>query len=129
LAIRWPQGIKNPGRKVTDYVSFVDFAPTFLEVAGINWPAQELDPSSGHSLTDIFRSGQDGQSNVARDHVLIGRERNDLGRPGGPHGLWLLIPAAASLRDRIRDLSGAELANELLPIPEAETNCLPCRSP
>jgi arylsulfatase A-like enzyme len=82
LAIRWPQGIKNPGRKVADYVSFVDFAPTFLEVAGIHWPTQELDPSSGHSLTDIFRSGQDGQSNVERDHVLIGRERNDLGRPG-----------------------------------------------
>jgi len=31
------------------------------------------------------------------------------------------LPAAASLRDRIRDLSGAELANELLPIPEFET--------
>lgn len=32
------------------------------------------------------------------------------------------LPAAASLLDRIRDLSGPELANELLPIPELETN-------
>jgi DNA mismatch repair protein MutL len=31
------------------------------------------------------------------------------------------LPAAASLLDRIRDLSGPELANELLPVPEFET--------
>jgi len=83
LAIRWPKGIKNPGRKVTDYVSFVDFAPTFLEAAGVAWPATgALAPTSGRSLNDIFQSGVDGRSNPARDHTLIGRERNDLGRPG-----------------------------------------------
>ncbi len=82
MAIRWPAGIKQPGRKVTDYVSFADFAPTFLEVAGVAWPAKGLAPTSGLSLTDIFRSGVDGRSNPARDHTLIGRERNDLGRPG-----------------------------------------------
>ncbi len=83
LAIRWPKGIKNPGRKVTDYVSFVDFAPTFLEAAGIAWPTTgALAPTSGRSLSDIFQSGVDGRSNPARDHTLIGRERNDLGRPG-----------------------------------------------
>lgn len=82
LAIRWPKGIKNPGRKVTDYVSFVDFAPTFLEAAGVAWPATgALAPTSGRSLNDIFQSGVDGRSNPARDHTLIGRERNDLGRP------------------------------------------------
>ena len=83
LAIRWPKGIKNPGRKVSDYVSFVDFAPTFLEAAGISWPkAGALAPTSGRSLSDIFQSGIDGRSNPTRDHALIGRERNDLGRPG-----------------------------------------------
>jgi arylsulfatase A-like enzyme len=82
MAVRWPAGIKQPGRKVTDYVSFADFAPTFLEVAGVAWPAKGLAPTSGRSLTDIFRSGVDGRSNPARDHTLIGRERNDLGRPG-----------------------------------------------
>jgi arylsulfatase A-like enzyme len=81
LAIRWPKGIINPGRKVTDYVSFVDFAPTFLEAAGLPLDAKLL-PTSGRSLSDIFRSGVDGRSNPARDHTLIGRERNDLGRPG-----------------------------------------------
>jgi N-sulfoglucosamine sulfohydrolase len=81
LAIRWPKGIRNPGRKVTDYVSFVDFAPTFLEAAGLPLDAKLL-PTSGRSLSDIFRSGVDGRSNPTRDHTLIGRERNDLGRPG-----------------------------------------------
>ena len=83
LAMRWPAGIKNPGRKVTDYVNFVDFAPTFLAVAGVTWPtADPLGATSGQSLTDVFQSGVDGRSNPARDHTLIGRERNDLGRPG-----------------------------------------------
>lgn len=83
LAMRWPAGIKNPGRKVTDYVNFVDFAPTFLAVAGVPWPTTgPLEASSGRSLTDVFQSGVDGRSNPARDHTLIGRERNDLGRPG-----------------------------------------------
>ena len=82
MAARWPAGIKNPGRKVSDYISFADFAPTFLEVAGVKWPDRGLAPTSGRSLTDIFRSGIDGRSNPARDHTLIGRERNDLGRPG-----------------------------------------------
>ena len=82
MAARWPAGIKNPGRKVSDYISFADFAPTFLEVAGVKWPNHGLAPTSGRSLTDIFRSGIDGRSNPARDHTLIGRERNDLGRPG-----------------------------------------------
>ncbi len=82
MAARWPAGIKNPGRKVSDYISFADFAPTFLEVAGVKWPDRGLAPTSGRSLTDIFGSGIDGRSNPARDHTLIGRERNDLGRPG-----------------------------------------------
>jgi len=81
LAIRWPAGIKHPGRKLTDYVSFADFAPTFLEAAGVEWKSTSLPPSAGRSLSDIFGSSKDGQAIADRDHVLIGRERNDLGRP------------------------------------------------
>ena len=33
LAIRWPQGIKNTGRVVGDFVNLSDVAPTFLEAA------------------------------------------------------------------------------------------------
>ena len=35
LAIMWGKGIKNPGRKIFDFISFIDFAPTLLEAAGI----------------------------------------------------------------------------------------------
>ncbi len=34
MAAMWPNGVVNPGRRVTDYVSFIDLAPTFLELAG-----------------------------------------------------------------------------------------------
>ncbi|HAV63638.1 MAG TPA: heparan N-sulfatase, partial [Verrucomicrobiales bacterium] len=81
LAIRWPKGIKNPGRVIEDYVSFIDFAPTFIEVAGLDWAVTGMAPSPGRSLTDIFRATTGGQVNPARDHVLIGKERHDIGRP------------------------------------------------
>ena len=32
---RWPAGIRNPGREVDDFVTLADFAPTFLELAGV----------------------------------------------------------------------------------------------
>ena len=81
LAIRWGKGIKRPGRRINDYVSFIDFAPTFLEVAGVDWAAVGMAPSPGRSLTDIFGSSRDGIVNPSRDHVLIGKERHDIGRP------------------------------------------------
>jgi arylsulfatase A-like enzyme len=33
--VKWPKGIKNPGRTVDDFVSLADFGPTFLDMAGI----------------------------------------------------------------------------------------------
>ena len=82
LAIMWPKGIKKPGRIVKDMVSFIDFAPTFLELAGIDFEASGMHSSPGKSLTDIFYSEKEGQVNPDRDVVLIGRERHDYGRPG-----------------------------------------------
>ncbi|MEQ8548698.1 MAG: sulfatase [Cyclobacteriaceae bacterium] len=81
LAIRWPEGIKNPGRTVKDMVSFIDFASTFLELAGISFEQSQMRSSPGKSLVDIFFSEKDGQVNPERDVVLIGRERHDYGRP------------------------------------------------
>ena len=82
LAAMWKGGIKNAARVVHDFVSFIDLAPTFLEVAGIPWAKSGMAPSPGRSLTDIFRSEQSGQVNPARDFVLVGMERHDIGRPG-----------------------------------------------
>ncbi len=82
LAIMWPEGIRNPGRTVDDYVSFIDFAPTFLELAGINEEDTDMQPITGKSLTDILYTPEDGMVSDDRDHVLIGKERHDVGRPG-----------------------------------------------
>jgi arylsulfatase A-like enzyme len=79
LAIRWPRGIRDAGRKVAAYVSFVDFAPTFLEAARIPWEKSGLAPSPGRSLFDVFAATPGLEQ--TRDHALIGRERTDLGRP------------------------------------------------
>jgi arylsulfatase A-like enzyme len=81
LAIMWKNGIKKPGRVVDDYVSFIDFAPTFVEVAKLKWNEIGMSPSPGKSLTDIFFSDKSGQVNPRRNHVLIGKERHDIGRP------------------------------------------------
>lgn len=80
FAVRWPAGIIRPGRQVADYVGFADLAPTFLEAAGLSWEKSGLRPTSGRSLFDVFKS--DGTKPLpGRDFTLIGRERNDLGRP------------------------------------------------
>jgi arylsulfatase A-like enzyme len=44
--IRWPQGISEPGREVTELVSMMDFAPTLVDLAG----AAPLSNSKGASL-------------------------------------------------------------------------------
>jgi N-sulfoglucosamine sulfohydrolase len=81
LAIMWPDGIKNPGRKVEDFVSFIDFSPTFLELAQIDIQTATMQPMTGHSLTDILYSEKSGKVNPQRNAVLIGKERHDVGRP------------------------------------------------
>ena len=40
-----------------------------------------MQPITGRSLTDIFNSPNSGQVIADRDHVLIGKERHDVGRP------------------------------------------------
>ncbi len=82
LAMMWPRGIRQPGRHIDDYVSFIDFAPTFLELAHVDWQQSGLQSSPGRSLTTIFRSTSDGTVDPLRTHVLIGKERHDIGRPG-----------------------------------------------
>ena len=81
LAAMWKHGIRAPGRAVSDFVSFIDFAPTFIEVAGMPWAQTGMAPAAGRSLADIFRSEKSGRVNPARDHVLLGQERHDVGRP------------------------------------------------
>ena len=83
LAMRWPRGIEGKQRVVEDFVNFSDLAPTFLQAAGVDDPGPIMQSISGRSLFDIFQSSDSGVVNPARDHVIVGKERHDTGRPGG----------------------------------------------
>ena len=72
LAIRWPAGIKTPGRVIDDFVSLPDLAPTFLAAAGVAIP----ETMTARSLLPVLASSESGQVDPARDAVFTGRERH-----------------------------------------------------
>jgi N-sulfoglucosamine sulfohydrolase len=71
LVIRWGDKIRS-GRRLTDFVSFIDFAPTFLEAAGLKAPQS----MTGRSLLPLLKSSKSGQIEKERDHVIFGKERH-----------------------------------------------------
>jgi hypothetical protein len=76
LAMRWGRQIK-PGRVVTDFINVRDFAPTYLELAGLALPGSV----TGRSFADVLRSEKSGQVDPTRNRMVIGKERHDVGRP------------------------------------------------
>jgi N-sulfoglucosamine sulfohydrolase len=76
LAIRWGKNIK-PGRVIDDFINTRDFAPTFLEAAGLE-PGGTM---TGKSFMNILKSDKAGIVDVSRSVMLVGKERHDLGRP------------------------------------------------
>ncbi len=75
LAIRWPEGIKNPGRVFPGLVNLSSLAPTFLKAAGLVVP----DMMIASSLQDVFGD----KPEVARVSAFIAMERHDGCRKGG----------------------------------------------
>lgn len=75
LAMRWGRGIK-PGRVVEDFVNVRDYAPTFLELAGVPRHPQ----MTGASLVNLLRSEKSGWLEN-RAVMAVGKEFHDLGRP------------------------------------------------
>ncbi len=75
LAIRWPKGIRQPGRVVDAFVNLSDLAPTFLEAAGLKPPTM----MTAWSLTDTFGT----KMALDRKAAFIGMERHDGCRKGG----------------------------------------------
>ena len=71
LAIRWGSEVKG-NRRITDFVSFTDFAPTFLEVAGVPIPSQ----MTGRSLSPLLLDTTSGRIDKNRDFMVFGRERH-----------------------------------------------------
>lgn len=82
LALRWPKGIAHPGRTIVDFVDFTDIAPTLLDFAGLDSTKCGMRPITGKSWRPILESDKSTQIVAERDHVLIGKERTDVGRPG-----------------------------------------------
>jgi N-sulfoglucosamine sulfohydrolase len=78
LAIRWPVRVRG-GRVAEDFISFQDFAPTFLEAAGLRLPPE----MTGRSFLSILTSDKAGRVDPTRDHVLTGKERHAWVRQGG----------------------------------------------
>jgi arylsulfatase A-like enzyme len=62
VVMRWPAGIANPGRRVDNFVSHVDFYPTFLDLAGRQHPPR----LAGSSLVPFL---QDREPESWRDSV------------------------------------------------------------
>lgn len=70
--MRWPAGIKNPGRTVDAMASTADFAPTFLEAAGL-----KIDrPMTGRSLLPFLRD--DAPPADWRDAIFTQSNGNEL---------------------------------------------------
>ncbi len=78
LAIRWGERVPG-GRVIEDFVCHTDFAPTFLEAAGLRSPAR----MNGRSLLSLLLSGREGRIDPDRDHVVTATERHTWCRPDG----------------------------------------------
>ncbi len=72
--VRWPEGIKNPGRTENSFVSLADFAPTFLEAAGAA-PRTESQAFSGRSLMPFLK---DRKSDGWRAAIFTQSNGNEL---------------------------------------------------
>ena len=78
LAMMWTGGIKQPGRVHDGIVSFTDFAPTFLELAGISLEESGMEAIEGQSLVSLLEGKP---ASPGRDFMVFGKERTDVGRP------------------------------------------------
>ena len=76
LAVRWGKGIQG-GRRIDDFINASDFAPTFLELAGLP-PHPQM---TGKSFLNLLESGRSGLIDATRNRMLVGKECHDLGRP------------------------------------------------
>jgi len=89
LIVHWPAGIKARGQLRHTPGHVVDIAPTFLELAGGQWPAQlgevAVPPNHGISIRGFFS----GDRNLRRDSIWWAHEGNRAVRVGN----WKLVAA------------------------------------
>jgi hypothetical protein len=90
LIVRWPARVKS-GRVIDDFVSFTDFAPTFLDAGGAKTPV----PMTGKSLMKILDSNKSGIIEPHRDRVHLGLEAHPT---TGPYEGWLGYMSCRAIR-------------------------------
>ncbi|WP_242093823.1 sulfatase family protein [Aestuariivivens sediminicola] len=77
LAVRYPKAF--PGKRVVnDPVSFIDIAPTILELTETS--SEGMMPISGKSILNILKSEKQGRVDKTKEFVLAGRERHSSSR-------------------------------------------------
>lgn len=77
MAIRFPKGFPS-GRKIHEVISFVDLAPTILELAQVE--PEGMQPMSGQSLLPLLKSSHEDEVYSSRGYAMIGRERHSCSR-------------------------------------------------
>lgn len=78
LIVSMPAKFKG-GRVVEDFISLNDFAPTFLELAGVKIPEE----MNARSFLSILQSEKEGVVDETRDFIVTGRERHAFARKNG----------------------------------------------
>lgn len=114
FAVMWADGISNPGRRVDSFVSFTDIAPTVLELAGADGENCGMKKIYGESLADIMRDRMSRKESKAREEIILGRERDDYGRPANQG-----YPIRAIIRDNYLYIWNVK--PELMPAGNPET--------
>ncbi|MEX0322871.1 MAG: sulfatase [Puniceicoccaceae bacterium] len=88
--IAYWKGVIEPGRRIEDFVSFPDIAPTLMKIAG-----EKVHPQmTGKDFLRQLKSKKSGQIDKSRDYVLLGKERHDTGR-ANEDGTDLAYPVRA----------------------------------
>ena len=77
MAISFPKGFPA-GRTAKESVSFVDLAPTILELTETS--PEGMLPISGRSIVDILTSEEEDGADETNDYILAGRERHSSSR-------------------------------------------------
>jgi len=72
----------HPGRTVNSFVSLIDLAPTYLDLAGIPIP----ETMTGNSLVEVLSSANSEQDVSTRNSILFGKERHVPGQEGPDSG-------------------------------------------
>lgn len=77
MAIRYPKKFKG-GRVIEDPISFIDIAPTILDIA--NTAPKEMMPITGKSFLELLNSEKEGYVKTPNTYVYSGRERHSSSR-------------------------------------------------